>query len=106
MKLLRLGYSAVDAATHIRPHWGPTNTQLKAHLGLIVPRQRGGERCTTLTVGGETREWKEGRAELFDDSFLHEVWNNCSSERLILQAVFVHPDVFGSGSASEARKEL
>lgn len=39
--LVRLGYSAVEPGTHIRPHWGPTNTQLKVHLGLVVPQGAG-----------------------------------------------------------------
>ena len=31
---------------HIRPHWGPTNQRIKAHLGLVIPT--GG--CATLEV--------------------------------------------------------
>ena len=44
-----------------------------------------------VRVGGEERGWVEGQALLFDDSFLHEVRNNCSSRRVVLQAVFAHP---------------
>ena len=67
MQLVRLGYSLVESQTHIRPHWGPTNTQIKAHLGLVVPRQPDGGRCTSLRVGDEEREWEVGKALLFDD---------------------------------------
>ena len=59
--------------THIRPHFGPTNTQLKAHLGLVVPQRSGdgtAAPCTTMRVGQEERAWEEGKALLFDDSFL------------------------------------
>jgi aspartate beta-hydroxylase len=93
-RLVRLGYSAVDAATHIRPHWGPTNSQIKAHLGLVVPTGPEGQDCTTLRVAGVERPWKPGHAIVFDDSFLHEVWNNCSTQRVVLQAVFAHPDLY------------
>ena len=31
------------------------------------------EHCT-LTVGGETRTWRDGHCIFFDDSFLHEVY--------------------------------
>ena len=57
----------MESQTHIRPHWGPTNTQIKAHLGLVVPRQPDGGRCTSLRVGDEEREWEVGKALLFDD---------------------------------------
>ena len=106
IRLVRLGFSAVDPQTHIRPHWGPTNTQLKAHLGLVVPRSADGARCASLRVGGEERGWEVGRAALFDDSFLHEVWNNCSSQRLVLQAVFAHPDLVARQAGRRGGGEL
>ena len=56
-----------------------------------MPTASDGSCCTTLRVGGEERGWVEGQALLFDDSFLHEVRNNCSSRRVVLQAVFAHP---------------
>jgi len=45
-----------------------SNTQLKIHIGLIVPQ---GD-CAAFTIGGETRGWRPGQAVLFDDSFEHE----------------------------------
>jgi len=71
--LLRLGYSIVHPGTHILPHWGPTNDQLKAHLGLVVPTlptggSGSGSRCAEFTVGGERGTWHEGEAIVFDDS--------------------------------------
>ena len=42
-------FSAVQPGTHLRPHTGPSNTRLTAHLGLIVPEG------ATVTVGGETK---------------------------------------------------
>ena len=100
--LVRVGYSVVDAGAHIRPHWGPTNTILKVHVGLTVPKGEGsgankGARCTSITVAGEEREWKEGSAILFDDSYLHFVWNNCTSFRSVLQIVVKHPRLKSAG---------
>ena len=43
-------------------------------------------------MAGTQHEWVEGRSILFDDSFLHEVWNNCSTHRTVLQVVLQHPD--------------
>lgn len=66
----------------------------------------GGLRCTSLLVGEEERGWSEGRAVLFDDSFVHEVWNNCSSVRVVLQAVFTHPGLVGGvGGGGGARHQ-
>ena len=107
---MRLGYSSLEAAARIRPHWGPSNTQLKAHLGLIVPTNGGGDggggggACTELVVGGKSKTWQEGKVLFFDDSFLHHVWNNCSAPRVVLQAVFHHPSY--TATLGRGRDEL
>lgn len=87
----RAGYSRLEAGAWIRPHTGPSNAQLKLHLGLTVPRgalvaeaeQAGSSslqsNCSSLRVGGAARRgWREGRVLMFDDSFEHDVWNNCA----------------------------
>ena len=55
-----------------------TNTRLTVHLPLIVPGQ-----CA-FRVGGETRDWVEGEALVFDDTIEHEAWNDSASDRVIL----------------------
>jgi aspartyl/asparaginyl beta-hydroxylase (cupin superfamily) len=35
-------------------------------------------------VGGETREWLEGKAFAFDDTIEHEAWNNSKKRRAVL----------------------
>lgn len=87
LEIRRAGYSVVEAGAHIRPHTGVDNRYLKLHLGLVVP---GGD-CTGFTIAGETRNWATGRILYFDDTFEHEVWNNCSSLRAVLQVVLRHP---------------
>jgi hypothetical protein len=38
----------------------------------------------------------------FDDSFEHEVWNDCkSASRSVFQLVFAHPDLEARGVARE-----
>jgi aspartyl/asparaginyl beta-hydroxylase (cupin superfamily) len=71
-------FSLLDAHTHIPPHSGVTNTRLTVHLPLIVPPG-----CR-FRVGGETREWAEGTAWVFDDTIEHEAWNDSDSARAIL----------------------
>jgi tetratricopeptide (TPR) repeat protein len=87
--ILRAGYSAVDAQTWIRPHFGSSNAALKIHLGLRVDSSD----CAKMRVGTEWRGWTEGEVVLFDDSFEHEVSNDCSSERVVFQVVIRHPDL-------------
>ncbi|CAE8614475.1 unnamed protein product, partial [Polarella glacialis] len=88
MPLIRAGYSAVGPRAWLKPHHGVTNGQLKWHLGLRVPGD-----CATMRVGNESRSWTEGEVLFFDDSFEHEVWNRCSSERVVFQLVFAHPQL-------------
>jgi aspartyl/asparaginyl beta-hydroxylase (cupin superfamily) len=63
---------------HIPPHNGLVNTRLICHLPLLVPGQ-----CT-FRVGNELRDWRQGRAWLFDDTIEHEAWNRSGETRVIL----------------------
>lgn len=80
--------------TKIRPHCGPTNCRLRAHLGLVVPP---GPR---IRVGNETRTWKQGKFIVFDDSFEHEVWHDGSKPRLVLMIDLWHPEITKEQRAS------
>jgi aspartate beta-hydroxylase len=71
-------FSILDAHTHIPAHSGVTNTRLTVHLPLVVPPG-----CR-FRVGGETREWREGTAWVFDDTIEHEAWNDSDLPRAIL----------------------
>ena len=71
-------FSILQAGKHIRPHTGVTNTRTIIHLPLIVPPD-----CA-FRVGGETREWVEGRAFAFDDTIEHEAWNRSEQDRAVL----------------------
>ena len=78
-------FSALNPRSSLPPHVGPLNGILRAHLPLIVPPGCG------LRVGGEDREWQEGRVLVFDDSFVHEVWNQSDQVRIVLFLNFWHP---------------
>jgi len=104
LTILRAGYSSVAGRSHIRPHFGMTNAQLKFHVGLIVPTHKvrdghaaAGEDparpCATIRVGNETRAWREGKTLFFDDSYIHAVKNACDKERVVFQVVISHPDL-------------
>ena len=71
-------FSQLRPKTHIPPHWGMLNTRLICHIPLIVP-----DGCR-LRVGNHERRVEAGKALLFDDSILHEAFNDSDETRVIL----------------------
>lgn len=71
-------FSTLKPGARIPPHTGVTNVRLIVHLGLIIPG-----RCT-FRVGNETREWRRGKAWIFDDTIEHEAHNASDELRAIL----------------------
>jgi aspartyl/asparaginyl beta-hydroxylase (cupin superfamily) len=71
-------FSLLRPGKRIPPHTGVTNTRAIVHLALDVPANCG------FRVGGETREWVEGRAFAFDDTIEHEAWNLSDRRRAVL----------------------
>ena len=71
-------FSVLRAGARIPPHTGVTNMRATIHLGLIVPLGCG------FRVGGETREWRSGKAWAFDDTIEHEAWNDSGEDRVVL----------------------
>jgi len=89
-------YSVLRPGTHILPHRGVTNTRLVTHLPLIVPRD-----CA-LRVGGEIHEWQEGHCVTFDDTYVHEAWNNSAETRVVLILDSWNPDLSEAERAAVA----
>lgn len=87
-------FSALEPRTHIPPHNGDTNVRLIVHLPLILPPG-----CT-FRVGNDTREWRYGKAWVFDDSVEHEARND--SDQIRVQLMF---DVWNP-LLSEAERDL
>ncbi|XP_063077372.1 aspartate beta-hydroxylase domain-containing protein 1 [Engraulis encrasicolus] len=73
--------------THLAGTYGPTNTRLRCHLGLLTPPQ-----CE-LVVGAEPQVWSEGHCLLLDDSFLHTISHNGSMMCAIFSVDLWHPNV-------------
>jgi len=71
-------FSVLAPKTRIPAHTGVTNTRFIVHMALVVPPSCG------FRVGAETREWREGRAWVFDDTFEHEAWNDSDKPRIVL----------------------
>jgi aspartyl/asparaginyl beta-hydroxylase (cupin superfamily) len=86
-------FSLLKPRTRIPPHTGVTNMRSIVHLPLIVPEGCG------FRVGGETRQWREGEAFVFDDTIEHEAWNDSDDLRAVL--IF---DVWNPWLTSEERE--
>lgn len=69
---------ALKAGVRVPPHFGFNNTTLNVHLPLVVPGEAG------IKVGGEGRAYEPGEALVFDDSFIHEIWNSASEPLIVL----------------------
>ena len=71
-------FSLLKPGARIPPHTGVSNIRAIGHLALSIPPGCG------FRVGGETREWQDGKAWLFDDTIEHEAWNTSDQPRAIL----------------------
>ncbi len=90
-------FSLLKPHTHIPPHTGVTNTRAIIHLPLIVPPNCG------FRVGGEIREWVEGRPFAFDDTIEHEAWNHSDELRAVLICDVWNPHLSEAEQAMIAR---
>jgi hypothetical protein len=79
--------SLLRPGARIPPHTGLVNTRFIGHLPLVIPPGCG------FRVGGEVREWAEGKAWLFDDTIEHEAWNASDRARVILIFEIWRPDL-------------
>ena len=81
-------FSILSPGYHIPAHRGVTKGILRAHLGLIIPKEA--EKCR-LRVGDTINVWHPGKIFVFDDTYEHEVWNDTDEERVILLFDFNRP---------------
>jgi len=81
-------FSILSPHKHIPAHRGAFNGVLRFHLGLLVPEPREKVR---IRIGNDFRNWSEGKALIFDDTFNHEVWNDTEGCRVVLFVDFTRP---------------
>lgn len=84
------GFSSLAPGTQIAPHAGYSDTVLRCHLGLVVPEDCG------IRVGGQNRQWVEGKCLIFNDSVEHEAWNHSDCSRIVLLVDFKKPNFWNS----------
>jgi beta-hydroxylase len=84
-------FSILEPHTAISPHRGPYKGVLRYHLGLIVPEPI--ESCG-IRVDGQIYHWQVGQSLIFDDTFMHDAWNDNNEKRVVLFIDFKRDYIF------------
>jgi ornithine lipid ester-linked acyl 2-hydroxylase len=92
-------FSILGPNYHIPAHRGVTKGILRAHLGLIIPKDA--KNCY-LRVDDKIKVWQPGEIFVFDDTYEHEVFNNTEDERVILLLDFDRPMKFWGRTLNNA----
>lgn len=92
------GISTLVPGERVPIHAGLVNGSLRVILPIQLPQGSG------LRVGGHAVPWREGRPVVFDDSYLHEAWNDSTQLRVILVLSTWHPEL--SAEEVEAAAEV
>jgi len=74
-------FSILAPQKHIPEHRGKHKGLIRYHLGLLVPEPK--SNCK-IRVDNQIIHWEEGKSLIFDDTYLHEVWNDTDGYRAIL----------------------
>lgn len=73
-------FSILDPRKVVPKHEGPYVGKLRYHTAFVVPKVN----PPSITVKDRTHTWKERTSFLFDDSYPHEVENECDEVRVVL----------------------
>lgn len=82
--VLSASLSFLAPGKHIPPHRGPFRGILRGYLVLSMPKCADGTPAAVLKVDGHEYRLDEGRFLLWDDTFMHEVWNDSDEVRIVL----------------------
>ncbi len=80
-------FALLPAHSKLGAHRDPYAGSIRYHLGLSTPNS---EDCFIL-VDGEKYVWRDGEDVLFDETYVHEAYNNTDHDRLILFCDIVRP---------------
>lgn len=81
-------FSIMLPGKHIPEHRGPYKGVVRCLLGLKIPEPKGACR---IRVHDQIRHWQEGKTMMFDDTYLHEAWNETDQIRVVLFLDIVRP---------------
>ena len=73
-------FSGVPHQPYLSLNSFPDAGSLRYHLGLVTPKS---ERCF-IEVDGQRYSWHDGKAVVFDETYIHWARNDSTSSRIIL----------------------
>lgn len=74
-------FSILAPGKHIPIHRGKLKGLIRYHLGLKIPKDT---RNCKIEIDGQDYYWQEGKSLIFDDTYMHQVWNNTDEYRVVL----------------------
>ena len=80
-------FSIMQPSTFVHGHFGPTNTRLRYHLGLDIPKE------VYFRVSNNLNKWIQDDCIVLDDSYYHEVFQQSDSKRVIFLLDCWHPQL-------------
>jgi len=83
-------FALLPPGSRLVQHRDPYAGSLRYHMGLITPNS---DDCC-LYVDGEKYSWRDGKAVMFDETFIHYAENNTDIDRTILFLDVKRPTTF------------
>lgn len=81
-------FSILAPGKHIPEHRGLYKGFIRYHLGVKISKPV--TQCG-IKVDGKLAHWQEGKSMFFDDTYLHEAWNNSDELRVVLFMDILRP---------------
>jgi beta-hydroxylase len=73
-------FAELPPGAQLNHHRDPFAGSLRYHLGLVTPNSE----CCFIEVDGQRYSWHDGKAVVFDETYIHWARNDSTSSRIIL----------------------
>lgn len=94
-KILNAGFSTLEPGCYIGEHKDFNDKFYRLHIPLLIPidnekvnesyiSKEDSEKLCVMQVENDYRVWKENEYFIFDDTCLHNAWNNTKDIRIVL----------------------
>jgi aspartate beta-hydroxylase len=91
--VLSASFSFMAPKKHIPAHRGPFRGVLRFYMPLVMPTDEDGSPAAVLKIDGAEYRLTDGQCMLWDDTYLHEVWNRSDEVRTVLLLDVRRPDM-------------
>ena len=83
-------FAELPPGGQLNRHRDPYAGSLRYHLGLVTPND---DACY-IDVDGERHSWRDGQGVVFDETYIHEAYNQTTQNRIILFCDVERPSKF------------